>query len=1048
MNRCLTAVVVLLLAFASVRTFAQDVFRLTNLDAVERASPNQMQSTRVRYDATTVHSIVEAYPVVCAIDLPFATGNETVVLTQSGLLAPSAAIVRGTDNGDEATDYMNRIRCYRGRSSDGRAVLVTFTANTLYCTVSGTSTMHVLTQNGGGHSYSLVPSLPPSSPFICGTSDSDIDDRLRETMHNTGKQSQLQNTNVLTISVAVEIDNVLSARYSDTTQAIAYSLSVLEASSVVMERDLNAKYAITYVRVWRTRPPYTVSTPSPNTMNADIKRFAAWWSDTMKGKVEYDAVHWLSYSNQNAGIASRIGGICSDSGTYALTFLKLDLTQGNSRSGDVQVLSHEFGHVFGSPHTHSCMWQGGPIDNCAGGVENGPCAYTRSQTEMGTIMSYCLMRGNAYPFSLSFHPQCASLIRKHLNRVPCVGNQPAARNARIFGYVRNKDGKPMRDIQMTLRPMNELYWEGTPALLGDSVYTTKADGFYEFRNLASGLYRVQLSDGYAVLPSSPGETEQSVTMRAMCMVNDTSVQKDWIIGKLSPVLILTGDTTRISSATIFVSILPIDTLPVQVFGSGNATVFATNNKVITYLQSGKYLIYPWSSNNTQMFTPAYRIVTVSESQTQSVVSFNPTGMARSTFLGITGERIAPFSTTIRPLVNEPVALANTSVGTPDSTVRSDSNGVIVTYSGTSVPQRFARFASMDTSRFITESTPWSPWNMTTSAISLLYRRPRTAPFIHRYAFSQDSVAFNDIRTTGVLLPLADSTVRMQVQLPFPFRYGDSTYTTADVWQLGALSVGPVVRTASVQSQPTLYYGYPAGGVMQVHSQNFTLSSAADTTRSLRIWRHTGGTAPNRIFTVQWHYLRRIPSTNDSISIISQIRLYEQTSIIEFVYGDCAIRQQTQPLGTVGYVGIQGADAFDVHSRTSNGGWNDNYRGIRVGSTIPTMPFQTGQIPTRGLLFRWVDTTNLINSIDDDAAQHPQIRLSPNPASDVLTLTRDGSNPCTIQIHDAFGRTVHNEHNIIAGVHTVPLQGLAAGVYYCRISSTSGGAITRAFVVVR
>lgn len=42
-------------------------------------------------------------------------------------------------------------------------------------------------------------------------------------------------------------------------------------------------------------------------------------------------------------------------------------------SWDVNASAHEMGHNIGSPHTQSCSWAGGPIDNCYP-VEEGPCS--------------------------------------------------------------------------------------------------------------------------------------------------------------------------------------------------------------------------------------------------------------------------------------------------------------------------------------------------------------------------------------------------------------------------------------------------------------------------------------------------------------------------------------------------------------------------------------------------------------------------------------------------------------------------------------------------
>lgn len=61
-------------------------------------------------------------------------------------------------------------------------------------------------------------------------------------------------------------------------------------------------------------------------------------------------------------------------------------------SWSVQVVTHEFGHLLGSKHTHACVWNGNntAIDGCAGGTEGG-CSTPGIPFNGGTIMSYCHM---------------------------------------------------------------------------------------------------------------------------------------------------------------------------------------------------------------------------------------------------------------------------------------------------------------------------------------------------------------------------------------------------------------------------------------------------------------------------------------------------------------------------------------------------------------------------------------------------------------------------------------------------------------------------------
>ncbi|WP_432672028.1 M12 family metallo-peptidase [Flavobacterium sp. SM2513] len=98
-------------------------------------------------------------------------------------------------------------------------------------------------------------------------------------------------------------------------------------------------------------------------------------------------------------------------------------------SWTTQVMTHELGHLLGSPHTHACVWNGNntPIDGCgsqAGYPENGcnTIGPIPSSFEKGTIMSYChLIEGVGISFANGFGIQPATLMANTINAKSCLG---------------------------------------------------------------------------------------------------------------------------------------------------------------------------------------------------------------------------------------------------------------------------------------------------------------------------------------------------------------------------------------------------------------------------------------------------------------------------------------------------------------------------------------------------------------------------------------------------------------------------------------------------
>lgn len=136
------------------------------------------------------------------------------------------------------------------------------------------------------------------------------------------------------------------------------------------------------------------------------------------------------------GVAVGINGLCSsDNFSYAdvsFTYVAGNLPAIPTYSWTIEVITHEFGHLLGSPHTHACVWNGNntAIDNCASSAQGSSaegysCRTTPltipSTTAKGTIMSYChLVTNVGIKFSNGFGPQPAARVLAAVNGGACL----------------------------------------------------------------------------------------------------------------------------------------------------------------------------------------------------------------------------------------------------------------------------------------------------------------------------------------------------------------------------------------------------------------------------------------------------------------------------------------------------------------------------------------------------------------------------------------------------------------------------------------------------
>ncbi len=178
------------------------------------------------------------------------------------------------------------------------------------------------------------------------------------------------------------------------------------------------------VFVWTVQDPY----PSSSS-DAALDAFQA----QLNGNFNGDIAHLLSTVNAGNGGLAYVDVICSSSIGIAYSNISNNYNNLPAYSWTVNVVAHEMGHNLGSPHTHSCNWPGGALDNCfcpEGSCSPGP----EPGSGGGTVMSYCHLTGSSsygncdlpgYPnpginLSLGFGSVPGTLIFNNVENSSCL----------------------------------------------------------------------------------------------------------------------------------------------------------------------------------------------------------------------------------------------------------------------------------------------------------------------------------------------------------------------------------------------------------------------------------------------------------------------------------------------------------------------------------------------------------------------------------------------------------------------------------------------------
>jgi len=247
--------------------------------------------------------------------------------------------------------------------------------------------------------------LIEKSKFECDVKD----DNLKKIIDSEIKSSLVTNVACRAVQIYFEADYAIyTAQGSNMTTATNFVNALFGQVAVLYDNE-GIDVQISQLKIWNTADPY-ISTTSTLLM---LRAFSSQVGTAFVG----DLAHLISGRPLGGGVAY-LDVLCNK-GTGISANIRNTVVNVPTYSWNVEVVTHELGHNFGSRHTQSCSWPGGPIDNCYA-VEDGPCSPGPTPTNGGTIMSYCHLTGVGINFNNGFGTLPGNLIRSRTQN--CMGN--------------------------------------------------------------------------------------------------------------------------------------------------------------------------------------------------------------------------------------------------------------------------------------------------------------------------------------------------------------------------------------------------------------------------------------------------------------------------------------------------------------------------------------------------------------------------------------------------------------------------------------------------
>lgn len=229
--------------------------------------------------------------------------------------------------------------------------------------------------------------------------------------------------------VAIDTDNAFTGLFAgNTTRSSAYLTKLLGAISEVYFREVQTVLKVSYMRVWATDSPspYTAADTS-----SQLSQFRTYWIANRPPQ-PHAIAHLLSGRALGGGIAY-LGAACSPSFGFGVnanlagTF-PYPIVDNSSSNWDLNVVTHEMGHNFGTGHTHEIGSYNPIIDGCGLAYVNPPQTQdcTVAFAKQGTIMSYChICSGGMSNIKMTFGSRVAQVIRTFIDNSASCDDGPS-----------------------------------------------------------------------------------------------------------------------------------------------------------------------------------------------------------------------------------------------------------------------------------------------------------------------------------------------------------------------------------------------------------------------------------------------------------------------------------------------------------------------------------------------------------------------------------------------------------------------------------------------
>lgn len=382
-----------------------------------RLSPYVQKAEIAIYDRQKAAALLQNRPARLNLGFRFENADWELELEQNDLFSPGFAVTTGTHPQDKYAYDPTTVLHYKGRiKGKPRSIVAVSILNNQLVGVLADEKGNInigLVKDAateGEHIIYRESDLRIANEFSCGTEDDAMANSTPIPTYDA-PPTLAATLNAEPVDMYFEADNsVYVNNSSNVTNVVNYVTSLFNVMRTLYDNDsVNVK--ISAIKVWNTVDPYA---GTANTSTA-LSAFGTAMSNGFPG----DLAHLLSQRGLGGGRAY-IDVLCSSNSVKTGVSGNLSNSFGAFPvySWSAMVITHETGHNMGSPHTQSCSWPGGAIDNCY--TTEGGCAAGPAPVNGGTIMSYCHLVAAGINFANGFGPLPGERVRSRIRNSTCI----------------------------------------------------------------------------------------------------------------------------------------------------------------------------------------------------------------------------------------------------------------------------------------------------------------------------------------------------------------------------------------------------------------------------------------------------------------------------------------------------------------------------------------------------------------------------------------------------------------------------------------------------